>query len=128
MVIYKQMLKTLHKGYEVLDAIEQHYFQAVRSAELNKAFDARLEQMIKFHEHIMLKFDNKLKPNALEAKEFAENNDRFLSEMLERYAERIDGALRLSIVSAEIYEYGYQLERLNRLADHSGSPEVQGEE
>jgi uncharacterized membrane protein YgaE (UPF0421/DUF939 family) len=128
MVIYKQMLRTLHKGYEVLDAIEQHYFQAVRSAELNKAFDAHLEQMIKFHEHIMLKFDNKLKPNTLEAKEFAENNDRFLSEMLERYAERIDGALRLSIVSAEIYEYGYQLERLNRLADHSGSPEVQGEE
>ncbi|NWL88990.1 hypothetical protein DMN77_15635 [Paenibacillus sp. 79R4] len=128
LVIYKQMLKTLHKGYEVLDAIEQHYFQAVRSAELNKAFDAHLEQMIKFHEHIMLKFDNKLKPNSLEAKEFAENNDRFLSEMLERYAERIDGALRLSIVSAEIYEYGYQLERLNRLADHSGSPEAQGEE
>ena len=29
-----------------------------------------------------------------------------------------DGMLRLSIVAAAIYDYGYQLERLNRLADH----------
>ncbi|GGG12045.1 FUSC family protein [Paenibacillus aceti] len=128
LVIYKQMLKTLHKGYEALDAIEQHYFQAVRSPELNQEFDTHLERMIKFHEHIMLKFENKLKPNVLEAQRFEEQNDRFLATMLEHYADHTDGTLRLSIVSAEIYEYGYQLQRLNRLAEHSPSLESKEED
>ncbi|WP_410769324.1 FUSC family protein [Fontibacillus sp. BL9] len=119
LVVYKQMLKTLRKGYEVLDAVEQHYFQAVRTPELNQEFDQQLEKLIKFHEHIMLKFDDKLKPNFLEAEQFEHDNDEFLRGMLDRYAAQREGILRLSIVSAEMYEYGHQLERLNRLADHS---------
>ncbi|MNO48157.1 Fusaric acid resistance protein family protein [compost metagenome] len=119
LVVYKQMLKTLRKGYEVLDTVEQHYFQAVRSPGLNAEFDQHLEKLTKFHEHIMLKFDNKLKPNVDEAEQFEVENDAFLRSMLDRYAEQREGVLRLSIVSAEMYEYGHQLERLNRLADHS---------
>lgn len=119
LVVYKQMLKTLRKGYEVLDTVEQHYFQAVRSSQLNAEFDGHLEKLTKFHEHIMLKFDNKLKPNLDDAEQFEAENDEFLRRMLDRYAEQREGVLRLSIVSAEMYEYGHQLERLNRLADHS---------
>lgn len=121
LVLYKQMLEALRKGYEALDAVDQHYFQAVRSPELNQEFDQHLEKLTKFHEHIMLKFDDKLKPNYVEAMQFEQENDEFLRRMLDRYAEERTGVLRLSIVSAEIYEYGYQLERLNRLADHSVS-------
>lgn len=119
LVVYKQMLRSLRKGFEVLDAVEQHYFQAVRTPELNREFDLHLEKLIKFHEHIMLKFDGKLKPNMLEAEQFEQENDEFLRSMLDRYAVQRQGVLRLSIVSAEMYEYGHQLERLNRLADHS---------
>lgn len=122
LVVYKQMLKSLRKGYGVLDAVEQHYFQAVRTPELNKEFDMQLEKLIKFHEHIMLKFDDKLKPNNKEAEQFEHDNDEFLRGMLDRYATQRQGILRLSIVSAEMYEYGHQLERLNRLADHSQVP------
>lgn len=119
LVVYKQMLKSLRKGYGVLDAVEQHYFQAVvRTPEMNREFDQQLEKLIKFHEHIMLKFDDKLKPNNREAEEFERENDEFLRRMLDRYASERVGVLRLSIVSAEMYEYGHQLERLNRLADH----------
>lgn len=118
-VVYKQMLRTLRKGYEVLDAVEQHYFQANRTPELNQEFDQHLEKLTKFHEHIMLKFDDKLKPNVLESSQFEQENDEFLRKMLDRYALQREGVLRLSIVSAEMYEYGHQLERLNRLADHS---------
>lgn len=121
-VVYKQMLRTLRKGYEVLDAVEQHYFQANRTPELNRVFDQHLEKLTKFHEHIMLKFDDKLKPNVLESSQFEKENDEFLREMLDRYALQREGVLRLSIVSAEMYEYGHQLERLNRLADHSHAP------
>ncbi|WP_334073373.1 MULTISPECIES: FUSC family protein [Paenibacillus] len=119
LVVYKQMLRTLRKGYEVLDAVEQHYFQAVvRTPEMNREFDQQLEKLTKFHEHIMLKFDDKLKPNNREAEQFEQDNDEFLRRMLDRYASERVGVLRLSIVSAEMYEYGHQLERLNRLADH----------
>lgn len=122
LVVYKQILRTLRKGYEVLDAIEQHYFQAERSPEDNEAFDLHLERLIKFHEHIMLKFEGKLKPNTREAELFEQENDKFQRSMLDRYAEQREGILRLSIVSAQIYEYGHQLQRLNRLADHSDMP------
>ncbi|MOA06216.1 hypothetical protein D3C78_1258470 [compost metagenome] len=99
--------------------MEEHYFQAVRSTELNETFDQHLEKLTKFHEHIMLKFDDKLKPNAMEAEQFEDENDQFIRQMLDHYAEQPEGVLRLSIVSAEMYEYGHQLERLNRLAEHA---------
>lgn len=119
LVVYKQMLKTLRKGYEVLDAVEEHYFQAVRSSEINDEFDQHLEKLTKFHEHILLKFNDKLKPNFLEGMQFEQENDQFMRHMLDRYAIQREGVLRLSIVSAGMYEYGHQLERLNRLANHS---------
>lgn len=118
LVVYKQMLKVLRKGYNVLDAVEAHYFQAQRTPEVNEAFDAHLERLIKFHEHIMLKFDDKLKPNLLEAEKFEQDNDRFLRGLLDKYEGQKEDFLRLTIVSTQMYEYGYQLERLNRLADH----------
>ncbi|USB32164.1 aromatic acid exporter family protein [Paenibacillus sp. YPG26] len=121
LVVYKQMLHTLRKGYEVLDAVEQHYFQAVRPESINKEFDAHLERLIRFHEHILLKFDDKLKPNFLEAELLEQDNDEFLRRMLDHYAEKRVGVLRLSIVSAEMYDYGHQLERLNRLSDHTAN-------
>lgn len=118
LVIYKQMLRALRKGFNVLDAVEAHYFQAQRTEELNEDFDEHLERLIKFHEHIMLKFAGKLKPNLLEGDKFEQNNDHFLRGVLDRYEGQKEDFLRLTIVSAEMYEYGYQLERLNRLADH----------
>ncbi len=121
LVVYKQMLRTLRKGFEVLDAVEQHYFQAARTPELNREFDEHLEKLTKFHEHVMLKFDDKLKPGYSESMQFETENDEFLRRMLDRYAAERTGVLRLSIVSAEMYEYGHQLERLNRLADHSAT-------
>lgn len=119
LVVYKQMLNTLRKGFDVLDSIEQHYFQAVRTAEINQEFDLHLEKLIKYHEHILWKFDDKLKPNDHEEAMIERENDEFLRRMLDMYATTREGILRLSIVSAEIYEYGHQLERLDRLARHS---------
>lgn len=117
-VVYKQMLNTLHKGYGVLDTVEQHYFQAEKTPQIDTMFHQHIEKLIKFHEQIMLKFDDKLKPNVVEADQFGLDNDMFLRDMLDLYAELRQGVLRLSIVSAVMYDYGHQLERLNRLADH----------
>ncbi|WP_176718085.1 FUSC family protein [Paenibacillus kribbensis] len=118
MVVYKQMLESLHKGYEVLDAVERHYFQSLRPEGTDAFFDGHLEQLIRFHEHALLKFENKLKPNEDESEMFQQANSEFMKHAITRFDHCQEGMLRLSIVAAAMYDYGHQLERLSRLADH----------
>ncbi|MCC3381424.1 aromatic acid exporter family protein [Paenibacillus farraposensis] len=118
MVVYKQMLESLHKGGEVLDAVEKHYFQSVRPDGTDRFFDDHLELLIRFHEHALLKFENKLKPNEDECELFQQANDEFMKHAITRFDHCQEGMLRLSIVAAAMYDYGHQLERLSRLADH----------
>ncbi|WP_098747176.1 aromatic acid exporter family protein [Paenibacillus sp. EZ-K15] len=117
LVVYKQLLQSLRKGYEVLDAVENHYFQAERSEEIDEQFDHNLERLMKYHEHILWKFEDKLKPNEDEAEIMAENNEAFLEQVMCGPGAN-SGGLRLSVVAASMYDYGYQLDRLNRVADH----------
>ncbi|ANA83249.1 hypothetical protein PVOR_23239 [Paenibacillus vortex V453] len=116
LVVYKQLLQSLRKGYEVLDAVENHYFQAERSELIDEQFDSNLERLMKYHEHILWKFEGKLKPNEDEAETMAENNEAFMEQVM--CGPGADpGGLRLSVVAASMYDYGYQLDRLNRVAD-----------
>jgi uncharacterized membrane protein YgaE (UPF0421/DUF939 family) len=117
LVVYKQMLTTLHKGEEVLDAVEQHYFQAARTPEMDAYFDRHLEKFIKYHEHVLLKFDDKLKPDSSETERMEEENDQFMKKMINGYSEEREGMLRLSIVAAAMYDYCYQIGRLDRLVE-----------
>jgi uncharacterized membrane protein YgaE (UPF0421/DUF939 family) len=118
LVVYKQMLNTLRKAREVLDAVEEHYFQSDRSEEINLFFDQQLEKMIKVHEYALLKFEDNLKPNSMEASQLLQENDVFLQHVLAYTASQPESRLRLSIVASTMYDYGYQLERLNRLVEH----------
>lgn len=97
MVVYKQML-SLQKGYEVLDSVERHYFQAPRTTAMDQFFDSHLELVIKFHEHALLKFEDKLKPNGEEAAQFVLDNDRFMEQAITQFDIDKEGMLRLSIV------------------------------
>ncbi|CAH1055648.1 FUSC family protein [Paenibacillus pseudetheri] len=117
MVVYKNLLSSLQKGFDVLEAVDRHYFQADRSEETDALFDSHLEQLIKYHQLILLKFEDKLKPNTNESEPLADENDGFLNSTILGYnAEKI-GQLRLYVVAAAIYDYGYQLERLDKVAD-----------
>ncbi|MED5015737.1 aromatic acid exporter family protein [Paenibacillus chibensis] len=118
LVVYKQMLNTLRKGREVLDAVEEHYFQSERSAELDQFFDQQLEKLIKLHEYVLLKFDDNLKPGSVESSLLLEESDAFIQHVLEYAAGQPEYRLRLTIVASTMYDYGYQLERLNRLVEH----------
>lgn len=118
LVVYKQMLNTLRKGREVLDAVEEHYFQSERSPELDTYFDQQLEKLIKLHEHVLLKFDDNLKPSSMDSCMLLEESDDFIKQVLEYAAEQPENRLRLSIVASTMYDYGYQLERLSRLVEH----------
>lgn len=117
MVMYKNLLSSLQKGYEVLEAVDLHYFQAERTERTDELFDRHLEQLIKYHEYILLKFEDKLKPGSSDSEPLGEDNDRFLQQAIEGYDAEKLGQLRLSVVAAAIYDYGYQLERLDKVAD-----------
>ncbi|CAM3347499.1 MULTISPECIES: FUSC family protein [Paenibacillus] len=117
LVVYKQLLQSLRKGFEVLDAVENHYFQAERTEEIDQQFDANLERLMKYHEHILWKFEGKLKPNEDEAETMVENNEEFMAHVMCGPGGE-PGGLRLSVVAAAMYDYGYQLDRLNRVAEH----------
>jgi uncharacterized membrane protein YgaE (UPF0421/DUF939 family) len=117
LVVYKQMLFTLRKGLEVLDAVEQHYFQSVGTRELDAYFDSHLEKLMKYHEHALLKFDQMLKPESLEAAKMEEANDQFMETMIGNYTQGQYGKLRLSVVAAQMYDYGIQIGRLDKLVE-----------
>lgn len=117
MVMYKNLLSSLQKGYEVLEAVDRHYLQAERTERTDELFDRHLEQLIKYHEYILLKFEDKLKPGSSDSEPLGEDNDRFLQQAIEGYDAEKLGQLRLSVVAAAIYDYGYQLERLDKVAD-----------
>lgn len=117
LVVYKQLLQSLRKGFDVLDAVENHYFQAERSPEIDERFDQNVERLMKYHEHILWKFEDKLKPNEAEAETMAESNEEFMEGVMSGPGAE-QGGLRLAVVAAAMYDYGYQLDRLNRVADH----------
>ncbi|MFD2611781.1 FUSC family protein [Paenibacillus gansuensis] len=117
LVVYKQMLNTLHKGYEILETAEQHYFQAARAEDTDADFDQILEKINKYHEHVLLKFDRIIKPDHSDQYCMDKENEEFLSSIMDAYADRKDGRLRLAIVAAAIYDYGFQVSRLDKLVD-----------
>ena len=117
-VVYKQMLYALQKGYEVLDAVEEHYFQADRTDATDETYDRHLERLIKYHEYVLLKFDDKLKKDSSESAAMEEENDRFMQMATDSYSQGRDGAFRLFVVAAAMYDYGFQTRRLDRLVEH----------
>jgi uncharacterized membrane protein YgaE (UPF0421/DUF939 family) len=116
-VVYKQLLHSLHKGYEVLEAVQEHYFQSIRTSDINESYDRHLEKLIKFNEHVLLKLEEKVKPESWSSMAVEEANDLFMKHATNCYNEDSEGSLRLFIVAAAIYDYGYQTIRLDRLLE-----------
>ncbi|MFC0214611.1 aromatic acid exporter family protein [Paenibacillus chartarius] len=117
-VVYKQLLHSLHKGFEVLEAVQQHYFQSERTPDINASFDRHLEKLIKFNEHVLLKLEDKVKPESWNSASVEEANDTFMKHATNGCNADRDGSFRLFIVAAAIYDYGYQTVRLDRLVEH----------
>ncbi|GAA3407300.1 aromatic acid exporter family protein [Paenibacillus hodogayensis] len=128
LVVDKQLLFTLQKGYEVLEAVHEHFFQAERTPDMNKSYDRHLEKIIKYHEHVLLKFEDKLKSGSHNSFPIEEANDRFMQQATDGYRASKDGSLRLLIVAAAMYDYGHQTVRLNRMVRHIDSAEAEREE
>jgi uncharacterized membrane protein YgaE (UPF0421/DUF939 family) len=116
-VVFKQMFKSLQQGYIVLEDIDTFYFTCKPTAEENKLFDQHLEYLIKYHELFLLKYDGKIKMDlpTLEDEEFMKQTEAFLEKVMQSY--NTDQKIQMAVIGASIYNYAFQLDRLNRLVE-----------
>jgi uncharacterized membrane protein YgaE (UPF0421/DUF939 family) len=117
LLLSKQLIKTLVKGADLLDAVEEHYFAAPGAGEWAQRFDSQIEELTKYHEHILLKLEGKMKPHAaIEPEE--EREARLTRQLTDYLQEHPEERKRLVFVASGIFEYAYHLRRLERLVDH----------
>lgn len=115
-VVFKQMLKALQQGEEVLENIEEHYIQSHADIEEDKLFDAHLEQLTKFHEYLLLKYAGKTKISDEQTEhDLAEESRLFFEQFMDRYANKKERKIRLFIIASSIVEYSFHLQRLDHL-------------
>ncbi|HLO12583.1 MAG TPA: aromatic acid exporter family protein [Pseudoneobacillus sp.] len=118
LVVFKQMLKTTQQGSEVLQVIEEHYFQSANEEAENQLFDRQLEELIKYHELILLKYDQKIKKEDELTENIISDSGLFLEKVMDIYRENRGQKLRLVVIGSSIFEYAFQLKRLDQLIDH----------
>ncbi|WP_241768490.1 FUSC family protein [Mesobacillus subterraneus] len=115
LVVFKQMLACLHHGLRLLDIVEDHFFQSRPHKVETREFDDHLEELIQYHELILLKYSGKIKE--FDVDPIVQESGSFLESVIEdRTMERND-RLRLTIIGSAMYDYSFQLKRLDELID-----------
>ncbi|WP_419887021.1 FUSC family protein [Neobacillus niacini] len=115
-VVFKQMFKSLQKGFMVLEDIDSIYFTSKPTPEENQLFDQHLEYLIKYHELFLLKYNGKIKMDSPSFEdEFMKKSELFLEEVMQSYHE--DHKIQMTVIGASIYHYAFQLDRLNTLVE-----------
>ncbi|MBD8497156.1 aromatic acid exporter family protein [Paenibacillus arenosi] len=118
LVVYKQLVHTLRTGLDVLESIDEHYFQSPRTEAIDKLFDEHVEALMKGHEFVLLKLQDKVKPESTEIEDMQLKMDVFLNDMIKHSSDEEAGMQRLALVASSMYRYGFQISRLDRLVGH----------
>lgn len=116
-VVFKQMLKTIQQGEELLQVIDEHFFQSKTDDNENELFDGQLEDLIKYHEYLFMKFEGMIKPDENHLENMMIKTGTFLEQVIGVEKKDQDQKLRLVVVGASIFEYSFQIHRLNRLIE-----------
>ncbi len=116
-VVFKQMLKCLQKGQELLEIIEEHYFQSDTNEEDGRLFDQQIEELIKCHEYFLLKYEGKIREEGDNDHEALIESGLFLGLLMEKYRNEGGDKLRLVVIGSSVFEYAFQLQRLNQLIE-----------
>ncbi len=124
LVVFKQMLQSLHKGADILQIVEEHYIQGGHKEEVNLVFDHYIEQLTKVHEHILLSYEGKMKVGVLSHTVHLNENVAFMQRIMTFYEDEPERKLGLVLVGSAIYEYGFQLQRLERLIEREANKRV----
>ncbi|WP_257391840.1 FUSC family protein [Mesobacillus jeotgali] len=115
LVVFKQMLSCLRHGLRLLDIVEDHFFQSRPQQEETNQFDDQLEELIQYHEMILLKYSGKVKE--LQVERIVHSSGVFLESIMEDKSMERSDRLRLAIIGAAIYDYAFHLDRLNDLVE-----------
>jgi uncharacterized membrane protein YgaE (UPF0421/DUF939 family) len=123
LVIQKQMVRAMTVGQLVLDAVQVHYFPQRKDDSADRAFDEALEELIRYHEYAMLKYEGKMKPGEQLYDKIGERTEGLLRGAIDSVGGKEQASVSLVVVASAVYEYGRQLRRLDKLIEH-----VQGAE
>ncbi len=115
-ILFKQMLKVIQEGRHLLVNIEEHYVQRYTGQEEDKLYDQQLEELIKYHEYLLLKYAGKIKADyQITENDSVIDKDKFYDQVIEFYEENKEQKLRNLIIASSIVDYSYHLERLDKL-------------
>ncbi len=126
LLLSKQLIKAVTKGADLLDVVEEHYFASPGAEHWAVKLDAQIEELTKYHEHLLLKLDGKIKPHACVPSE-AITGTRLAQQLTDYLREDPDQHRRLVFVAAALFEYGYHLRRLEKIIDQVHSREREAE-
>jgi len=122
LVVSKQHIKALQKGADLLDVVEEHYFSTPGAEDWAGRFDARIEELTRYHEHILLKFEGKIKPEA-DIEPDGEPETKFAQQLTAYLDGSVSEHRGLIFVASSLFEYAYQLKRLDKLVDRMAARE-----
>lgn len=118
MVVFKQMLRCLQQGEEVLELIDEYYFQSKRNIDMDRFFDQRLEDLIMHHEYLLLKYKGKIKNGESRTEnDVLKDSGVFLENILAFNTVNHEDKQRFIIIGSSILEYTLHLQRLNKLIE-----------
>jgi uncharacterized membrane protein YgaE (UPF0421/DUF939 family) len=117
-VVFKQMLHVLQKGDDILEIVGDHYFRSSRTDEENRIYDGQLEYLSRYHEQLLLRYEGKLKSRDASEPDALEASGRFMNRVMTLYNETPEDKLGLILVGSSLFEYGFQLGRLEKILEH----------
>jgi uncharacterized membrane protein YgaE (UPF0421/DUF939 family) len=118
LIVYKGMLAALQRGLSLVEAVEDHYWAVSTGASWNRLIDRQIEALCSYHEHLLWKWEGKIKPGAASAAPPPEASI-LLSELIgERAEEDTTARARLLVITSAVYTYEDRLRRLDKLAEH----------
>ncbi|HZG85001.1 FUSC family protein [Paenibacillus sp.] len=115
LVVHKQMVRAMTIGQLVLDAVETHYFPQRKDESADREFDDRLEELIRYHEYTLLKYEGKMKPGDQLYERIGEQTEKLLRDAIKQTEGEANGSVSLVVVASAVYEYGRQLRRLDKM-------------
>ncbi|MBT2755364.1 aromatic acid exporter family protein [Mesobacillus foraminis] len=116
-VVMKQRLECLQLGLKLLDKIEEHFFQSGPTSEEREMFDQYIEKLTMQHEMALLKFEGKIKYDLDPDHDLIQESSLFLENVVHTNQTEKGLRVRLIVIASALYEYAFQMQRLNDLTE-----------
>ncbi|OXM14078.1 FUSC family protein [Paenibacillus herberti] len=124
LLLAKQLIRAVNKGADLLEVIEEHYFSSPGAEAWANRLDSQIEELTKYHEFLLLKLDDKIKPGSF-IQDDAITGTSLARQLTDYLKENPDEHRRLVFVASALFEYGYHLRRLEKLIEQVQNREAE---